>query len=136
MTGRLLCGISIVDLSNGLKNLESMSSMTGLNDRSQEHNLFVFVPHYISFILKTMNELYIVTYIQCILKDGSWFITSKIYYEEISRLASCQWGPATAHWVGILTEMYVIRECSKSLQNEHPNVIRRLLLQMLQTGTN
>ncbi len=23
-------------------------------------------------------------------------------------LASCQWGPVTAHWVGILTEMYVI----------------------------
>ncbi len=27
---------------------------------------------------------------------------------ENAKLASCQWGPVTAHGLGILTEMYVI----------------------------
>ncbi len=28
--------------------------------------------------------------------------------ENILILTGCQWAPATTHWVGILTEMYVI----------------------------
>ncbi len=35
-----------------------------------------------------------------------WYFEKRLFVNE--RLASCQWGAATAHWVGMLTEMYVI----------------------------
>ena len=36
------------------------------------------------------------------------------WFTNIVQLASCPWGPATAHWVGILTKWYVIymKKCS------------------------
>ncbi len=37
-----------------------------------------------------------------------FFFFSHIHHVEIKKLASCPWGPATAHGVGLLTEMYAI----------------------------
>ena len=69
------------------------------------------IPWEVVFLLgKSVHSNVLRNVLQSYISTMNQKIYSKIFHAclAILRLASCPWGPVTANWMGLLTEMYVI----------------------------